>query len=132
MAYEIFNRRGGRTKAPILGISTYGRLGFNKGMVDIFNKNEVDKLLLLWDSEKHKIALKLLNKKETDPRAYEISFGTHSRSGYISAKLFLEFIEYHNSTHQSYPALWNEKEKTFEIEIPEEALKGRATPRSDV
>lgn len=120
MPYEVFTRKKTRTTTPSVSFSTLARVGLNQAATEIMKKNAVERVLLLWDNDHHRMAVRPITKK--DPRAYMLSSAKSSTM--FSAKAFLEYIGYDFSETRSFPADWNEEEGLLEIEIPTEHLKG--------
>lgn len=119
MAYEIFTRKRSVATSPSLNISTKARVSLNGATTALLKQHGVEFILLMWDAELRRIALRPVVKK--DSRAYGISY-TKSNSMF-TAKMFLEHIGYDYSQGRSLPVSWNETESIFEIDIPEDALR---------
>jgi len=73
-------------------------------------------VLLLWDKDNYKLAIRSTQK--TNKNAFAVSVGADGRSGGIRAKSFLNYIGWRAQQRQRLPAVWDEKEKMFEIELP--------------
>jgi len=121
MPYEIFSRRIVKTTAPTISLTPYGRLNLNKASAAIFEENAVEQVLMLWDAEKRKLALRPITKK--DPRAYMLGKKSKGVLGF-SVKTFLDHygIKYEGGAH-AYPATWNEQDSLLEAELPPEVVK---------
>jgi hypothetical protein len=119
MAYEIFTRKRSRISTPAVSISSTGRIGLNQGSSAIFQKNAIQFVLLLWDADEHRMALRAIVKK--DARAYGVSYA--KSCAMFSAKTFFEHIGYQMTETRSFPAMWNETENILEINIPAEHFK---------
>jgi len=128
MAYEIFTRTRSITTSPSLNIATNGRVSLNQATTALLKQNGVEFILLMWDAELHRMAMRPVVKK--DSRAYGISY-TKSNSMF-TAKMFLEHIGYDYSKSRSLPVTWNEGENIFEVDIPADALKEKAQPKLPV
>jgi hypothetical protein len=120
MAYEVFTRKIIRTGSPTVSVSRLGRIGLNQSASHAMEITSETLVLLLWDKEHKKIAIKKVTNK--DARAYRITLSNKS-SGF-SAKTFLDYIGYDYSQTRSFPAEWNEQEKMLEVQLPNEALTG--------
>jgi hypothetical protein len=122
VAYEVSRRTGVRVDGPTLSIIPDGRIGVNAAAARILVEAGVKSVFLLWDKANHRIAAKSAPKN--DKNAYSVSITT-SHNGSIRAKQFLSHIGWNASTRETLPATWNEKEKMFEVTLPERYL---ATP----
>ena len=118
MAYEVFRRTGVRVEEPALSLVPDGRIALNAAAVRVLNGAGVKSVLLLWDKTSHRVALKAASKG--DKNAYAVSIVRDSHSGSLRAKAFLAHIGWSAPKRTMLPAVWNEKEKMFEIILPEE------------
>ncbi len=121
MAYEIFTRKKVTQSSPTLSLSKLGRIGLNQGATRIFKDKAVEFVLILWDEDNHKMALRPITKK--DPRAYSVSYAKKGNFSGFSSKTFLEHIGYDSSETHSFPAKWNENEDVLEIDISKEFIR---------
>ena len=121
MAYQIFEKKSVRTGVPGITILTNGRMAVNSSAAQILHKNAVEFVLLLWDEDALRIALRQITKK--DARAYKISYGIKNSSASFSAKSFLDHIGWKFTGKQSIPAEWNEDEAMLEAKVKPEYLK---------
>jgi hypothetical protein len=71
MAYEVFKRTGVRVEQPALALTPDGRIALNATATRVLVEAEVKTVLLLWDSENHKVAIKPVPKG--DKNAYTVS-----------------------------------------------------------
>lgn len=123
MGYEIFTKDIVRTGSPRITLNTFGRVGINQIGTKLLQDNAVEFVLLLWDKNTNKIALRRISKK--DKRAYTISFAKRGNGAGFSAKTFFMHIGYDFSKTRSYHAEWNESEVMLEIDLEVEAVKSR-------
>ncbi len=122
MGFEIYSRKIQRGGTPSVSFTTLGRLAFNKAATALFEKNAVEKVLLLWDPEKRLIGIRPITK--TDPRAYKVHYGKRGNGCGFSAVTFLKYIGYSRKGEtQTLPAKWNEQEEMFIVEVPEQLLE---------
>ncbi len=121
MAYEIFEKLTRRVTTPMLTISSNGRMNFNTAASATLHKNGVEDVLLMWDKEARKIAMKSIAKK--DARSYRLRFSRGNKAAGFAARTFLEHIGYNYSETKAYPCIWNEDQGMFETDIPADALK---------
>jgi hypothetical protein len=119
MGYEIFARKIRRVGTPIVSFMRTGRIALNKAASEILVKEAVEYVLLMWDASSRKVALKGITKK--DPRAYKIHFGGKGNSGGFSAVTFIEHIGLSMDETRAYPAVWNDEQNMFEVNIQEAA-----------
>lgn len=120
MGFEIFTRKKTRTTTPSISISTSGRLGLNMAATAIMEKNAVEFVLILWDKDTNRLAVRPITKR--DPRAYTLTRA--KGSSMFSAKSFLQDVGYDMSETRSIPADWDDKENMLIAEVPAEHLKG--------
>jgi hypothetical protein len=113
MAYQIFEKRNVRTTTPAITISSIGRIMLNAAAARIFHDNAVESVLLLFDKEQGKIALRPYTKK--DSRAYRVTYGRNKNGCSFSGKSFLDFAKFDYSRKRTFPAVWNENDGLMEI-----------------
>lgn len=124
MAFEIFTREVVRTTEPMVTITTMGRMALNKSATVILEKNVVEFVLLLWDGDENKVAIRPIGKK--DRRAYKLAVGSKGNGAGFSCVTFLNHIKYDWSKTRSFSLEWVSKtEDMFIFTIPEEHLTGR-------
>jgi hypothetical protein len=100
------------------------RLQLNKAATVKLEKEAVENVLLLWDPDLNKIALRSISKK--DPRAYKVKYGVKGNGAGFSAKTFFDYIGLDTSETKSLPLDPGEGDILFEAQIPEEYFaKGR-------
>jgi hypothetical protein len=116
MSYEIFEKTIRRDTEPRVTISTLGRIQFNASASRILDKNAVETVLLLWDKDTRKIAIKSISKK--DDRAYRMRYAKKGKGAGFAAKTFLEWCGYNYSETKGYPCEWNEADSMFEVSVP--------------
>ena len=123
MAYEIFEKKATRIGAPAITISK-DRISANCPAARVFHQRAVEFVLLLWDKDNRKLALRPLTKK--DARAYKLSYGqvknNQPNGATFSARTFLSHIGWDSKEKQVMPALWNEEQEIMECEVPAECL----------
>ena len=124
MGYEVFSRKTSRAGTPMLTISKLGRISFNKHATNRLSKDVVEFVILLWDKEARRIAIRPISKKE--PRAYRVTYGIKGNGAGFSAKTFFDFIEYDYTESRSFPVEWNDQENMYETKISAEHFKSVA------
>jgi hypothetical protein len=121
MAYVVFEKVIRRVTTPMLTISPLGRLNFNTAASDTLHKNAVEDVLLMWDKEARKMAIRSITKK--DSRSYRMRYSKRSKAAGFAAKPFLEFVGYDYSKTRSFPCAWNDEQGMFEITFPTDPSK---------
>jgi hypothetical protein len=128
MGYEIFTRKVRKLSTPAASLNNYGRMQFNKAATLRLEKDAVENVLLLWDAELRKVALRSINKKDT--RAYKVAYGVKSNGAGFSAKTFFDYIGLDYSESRTVPVEIGEGDILLEFQIPLEAfLKKGAQPQ---
>ena len=125
MAYEVFRRTGVRVDALAFSLVPDGRIALNAAVCRVLVGAGIKSVLLLWDKANHKFAVKAAPKNEAN--AYAVSIAS-SHSGSIRAKAFLAHIGWNARTRETLSATWNEKEKMFEVTLPERSVKSAGGP----
>lgn len=123
MSFEIFSRKVIRTGTPSVTATKLGRMALNKSATMFFEKNAVEFVLLLWDMELRRIAVRPISKR--DPRAYRLSYGKKGNGAGFSAKTFFDFIGLDYSESRSMSATWNMEQEMLEMDVPTEHLAGK-------
>ena len=120
MPYEVYTRTRIRAGSPSVTITTLGRISLNTAATRFLEKKEAKFLMLLWDAEAKRIALKVAT--EPSKTSYTISYGVKGNGAGFSAKTFLDHIGYDQSKTSSFNADWNEPEEMFEVQLSPEAF----------
>jgi len=120
MSYEIFTRKTRKMSGPSVTLNVYGRMQFNKAATLRLEKDAVENVLLLWDKDSRKVALRVITKK--DPRAYRIAYGKNSNGAGFSTKTFFDHIRLNYSESRSLPVEFGEGDVLLEFQIPEDAF----------
>lgn len=118
MAYAIYERTNTRVSTPTITLATNGRIILNVAATRIFHGNAVEFVLLLFDKDQEKIALRPISKK--DKRAYKITYPKNLNGCSFSGKGFLDFAKVDYSKKRSFPAVWNENDGLLELSLSEE------------
>jgi hypothetical protein len=127
MAYEVYEKVVKRTTSPTVSISKLGRISFNAASTETLRKNAIEYVLLLWDKDTRKIAVKSTSKK--DARSYVLRFTQKNRMSGFAAKTFLNHIEYDFTVSHQYPCTWNDHEDMMEIQLPAERFGVIVNPK---
>ena len=115
MAYEVYQRTSFRVEDPALSLTPDGKIALNAPAVRLLREANVKFVLLLWDKNNRKVALKAAVKGDTN--AYAVS-GVGSHSATIRAKPFLRHVGWKGLKRTTLPATWHEKDKMFEVFLP--------------
>jgi hypothetical protein len=118
MPYETFKRTTQRTQVQTLSIETTGRIALSAAATRIAVGHGIDTVLVLWDKERSRLALKATTK--TDKNGYKITPSSGKAS--LSATTFLRHIGWSAQQRENLEASWNEKEKMFEAVLPAQYL----------
>jgi hypothetical protein len=118
MAYVIYERTNTRVSSPTITFATNGRIILNVASARILHGNAVEFVLLLFDKEQHKVALRPLSKR--DKRAYKITYPKNVNGASFSGKGFLDAVKIDYSKKRTFPAKWDENEGLLEMSLSEE------------
>ena len=116
MAYELFKRTGVRVESPALSLVPDGRITINAAATRLLIGAGVKLVLLLWDKDNHKMAVKAAQKG--DKNAYAVSLSPDKYAGSLRAKAFMAHIGWKAPRREMVMATWDEKEKMFELTLP--------------
>lgn len=119
--FEVFSRKIIRGRGPSVTLARMGRFNFNKAAFTLFKERAVEDLLLMWDTKKRLIGFKPIPKK--DARTYKMRYATRGDWCGFSSVSFLKHIGYKKEGSQILPVEWDEQEKMFIVEVPEEFLR---------
>jgi hypothetical protein len=129
MAYERFTRTAIRVVEPAMSFAPAGRIVLNAAATRIISEAGIRAVLLLWDRENRKIAFKATTRADRD--GFAISKA--GSSGGLRAKSFLSHIGWIPTERQTLIAVWNQKERMFEVSLPPKGQEdGRASALSAV
>lgn len=127
MGYEIYEKEfPTKSTSPTMTISPLGRCALNRAAAAMFHKEAVENVLLLWDKDAHKFAVRPITKK--DSRSFAIRYSQKDKAvtgAAFSGVMFLRHIGYDFSTTKTYPVKWSANESIFEIELPKERFGGQ-------
>jgi hypothetical protein len=130
MGYEIYEKEfPTKSTSPTITISPAGRCALNRAAAEMFHKEAVENVLLLWDKDAFKFAIRPITKK--DSRSFSIRYSQKDKASKIvtgaafSGIMFLKHIGYDFSTTKIYPLKWSVNEAIFEVELPKERFGGQ-------
>jgi hypothetical protein len=127
--YEVFSRKAPRMGSPMLSFSKLGQIVLNTLAAQQLQKAAVEHVLLMWDTEERKMALKSTSNKK-DARAYRIRYHEQGNGATFSAKTFMDFIGIDYSQRRGMPVEINPNhEIVIEVKIPDEFFKRKSQPR---
>jgi hypothetical protein len=121
LGYEIFEKKAVRVGSPAVTFSSKDRMAMNTAAAKIFHQNAVEYILLLWDRERRKVAIRPISKK--DVRAYRLTYGPKANGASFSARSFMNHIGWESKEKFTSPATWNEEQSILEFELPANKLK---------
>lgn len=113
-----------RVESPALSIVPDGRIMVNAAAVRILITTGIKSVLLLWDRANLKIAVKAAQK--ADQNAYAVTVVPGGHSGSIRARGFISHIGWKATRRQMLPAVWNERDRMFEVSLPAQHLRSEA------
>lgn len=123
MAYEVFTRKVHRVGTPTISFARNGQIRFNQPAASVLQKDAVENVLLLWDPDAKKVAIKSISNKK-DTRAYRIRYSSNNNGAGFSAKTFLDYVGIDYSERRSMQVDVNpDREMLIEFAIPEGSLK---------
>ncbi len=124
MAYEIFEKKTPRLGTPVMSFSKLGAITFNQTASRQFKKIGAKNILLMWDTESRKLALKTTT-DEKDPRSYVIRYNDKGNGASFSAKTFLDYagIDYSQRKPMTIEISSN-NEFIVEVNIPDSLFTG--------
>jgi hypothetical protein len=127
--YEIFSRKVPRMGTPMMSFSKLGQIVFNTLSAQALQKAAIDHVLLMWDTEERKMAVKSTSNKK-DSRAYRLRYHDAGNGATFSAKTFLDFIGIDYSQRRGVNVEINPNhEIVIEVKIPDEYFKRKSQPR---
>ena len=127
--YEIYERKAIRVTFPAISLTPAGKLDFNAAAARKFRENAIEHVLLLWDKDKRKIAIRSIAKR--DARSFKVTYSKNHGAS-ISAASFFKFIEWSQTKRITLPATWNADKCMFELSLSagnkEKTSKARFVP----
>ena len=120
MAYELFDSKALRVGSPALSIHSDGRISLNADVGDIVASLGAKYAQILWDRESLRLAIRPIPKR--DERAFKLTFMKGKRGANLSARSFLNHIQWRQSRPFTTAVHWNEKEGLLEAVLPRERV----------
>ncbi len=120
MGYEILSARTQRKPAgrPMISIQPNGQIRFNVQATEILKRLGIERVLLLWDKDKHKIAIALASKN--DDRSYKVRYDPKKNVAQVAAKAIVPQIGW--NAERSVRIAVHQSEKTLEGIVPLDCL----------
>jgi hypothetical protein len=122
MAWEVFSREyPARSTTPTLTISAKGRCSLNRAASEAMHKQAVETILLMWDRDAYKLALRPIAKK--DSRSFAVRYNKRGKDvvgAVFSGVMFLKHIEYDMTETKTYPVNFDSDEGLFIVELPKD------------
>jgi len=131
LGYEIYVKEfASRSSAPTITLAgKLGRITLNRSAAEMFDKDAIQHVLLLWDKDSLKFAIRPLTKK--DDRAFNIRYSKKDKQvigAAFSGVMFLRHIGYDFTTTGTYPLTWNADISMFEVQLPKERFGASQRP----
>lgn len=132
MGYEIFEKKTPRLGTPVMSFSKIGSISFNQTASRKFEKIGVKNVLLMWDSDARKLALKATS-DEKDPRSYVIRYNDKGNGASFSAKTFLDYagIDYSQRKPMTIE-ISPDKDFLLEVKIPDSLFSVEERPQETI
>jgi hypothetical protein len=119
MGFEKFHSTKGKpAKVPAISIRASGVIHLNADIVQIFSRQKVTHVVLLWDKEKHRLAI--VPDETGDEAAYRVTYGKTGNYAGIAAKAFAKHIGW--CSERSVRILVGMSEGRIEAAVPSEYL----------
>jgi len=120
MAYELFDSKALRIGSPALTIHANGSISLNADVGDTVASLGAKYAQILWDRESLRLAIRPIPKR--DAHAFRLTFLKGKRGAKLSARSFLNYIQWQQSKPFTTDVHWNEKEGLLEAVLPRERV----------
>lgn len=121
--YKIYPRNLARASSPVISATRLGRITLNAAAARILVEKHVENVLLMWDADARKFALKPTEKP--DATAYQLRFAPENAGAGFSAKPFLRLVGYDFEETTALQTEWLEAEEILEVTLPSEGFNKR-------
>jgi hypothetical protein len=123
MAYEVLSAIAARSPAgePMLSISAAGRIRVNTDATKLLRAMGAERVLLLWDKDKRKIAITPADKH--DNRSYKLKINSAKGVAEFAAKATMRAIGW--SSVRTLRIAVHQTGKMLEGTMPEDALRSK-------
>ena len=106
-----------------MSFSKIGQITFNQSAATIMQRETMEYVLLLWDAEERKVALKSTSNKK-DARVYRIRYADRGNGASFSAKTFMDHIGLDYSERRPVPIEIKPNHEMFiEVKLPDNFFK---------
>lgn len=127
--YEVFERKYQRLGNPRLSFTKIGQIAFNQVAAGVLQKAAIEHVLLLWDSEENKLAIKSTSNKK-DARAYRLRFADRGNGAAFACKTFVDYAGIDISERRAISVEINPNREMFiEVVLPPTFFKKRGQPQ---
>ena len=127
--YEVFTRKTPRSGSPVMSFSKIGQIAFNQSAARILQKATLEYVLLMWDADQRKVALKSTGNKK-DQRAYRLRYADKGNGASFSCKTFMDHIGIDYSERRGLPIEIDPDQEMFlQVKIPETFFKKKGQPK---
>jgi hypothetical protein len=120
MSYELFDSKALRIGSPALAIHADGRISLNADVGDLVASLGAKYAQILWDRENLRLGIRPLPKRVAG--AFKLTFMKGKRGAALSARSFLNYIQWQQSRPFTAVVQWNEKEGLLEAVLPRERV----------
>ena len=114
MAFEKFNRKGGRHTEPRVSISAAGQISLNRSTIDKYFK-KIKFVNLYFD--KDKVAIGIKSAHEEADNAFKLTSNEIQSNSSISGNSFLKHYSIYYKTTKQYVPVWSDKEEMLIIKV---------------
>jgi len=114
MAFEKFEKKGGRHSDPIVSVTSAGQITINRACMDKYFKNK-KYVQLYFDKEKLIIGIKAID-KDTD-NAFKLTSNEIQSNSSISGTSFLKHYGVDFKVAKRYAPSWSDKEEMLIIKV---------------
>lgn len=124
MGYEEYmvSTRAIRSKVPTMSLRRGAKIGLNLQVVEILKREGFERVLLLWDVEKRKVALA----RAPEGKGYSVTYNKYLNQASIGVKSFADHIGL--KPNERVKIALSYKNELLEGVVPEEALIKRKKP----
>lgn len=116
MRYQVFDKKITRTSNPAVTINPAGRLYLNQAAASYLRANRVKAVLLLWNPDSFQVGISPVTLR--DRRGYRVAYSQKGGGAFLTAKGFLDWIDYETDELFTFEAEWNERDDMLEFSIP--------------
>lgn len=120
MPFELFTPEKAVPRGePMVTITSYGRIAFNKAATHRLEKTGVKFLNVLWNSDTREVGI---TSAEKSKNSFALSYGTNGNGAAFSCVPFLVYIRYDWEKTRNFEVLWNENSSMYIFTLNEAFL----------